>query len=43
VILDRGMSNPKMPFEKAFRLMLILVALGLLGTFPIFFQAFAPK
>ena len=41
VFLDRGMSNSKMAFEKAFRLMLILVALGLLGTFPIFFQAFA--
>lgn len=41
VMLDRGTSLSKMSFEKAFRLMLILVAIGLIGTFPIFFQAFA--
>lgn len=43
VFLNRGMRNSKMPFEKAYRLMLFMVAIGLLGTFPIFFQAFAPK
>lgn len=42
-VLDKGMHNSKMPFEKAYRLMLLMVAIGLLGTFPIFFQAFAAK
>ena len=43
VALDKAMSNSKMSFEKAFRITLILVAVGVVGTFPIFFQAFAPK
>ena len=42
-VLDRGMRNSKMAFEKAYRLLLFMVAIGLIGTFPIFFQAFASK
>lgn len=41
-ILDRSMRGSRLTFDKAFNLTLFLFAIGLLGTFPIFFQAFAP-
>jgi len=40
LVLDRSMRKSKLAFEKAFNLMLLLVAGGLLGTFPIFFKMF---
>lgn len=43
LVLDRAMRNSKMLFDKAFRWTLIMVAIGVLGTFPIFYQAFAAK
>ncbi len=40
-ILDKTLPSLKISFEKAYRIMLVLVGLGLLGTFPTFFLAFA--
>ena len=38
VILHRGWRSKNISFEKAWRISLILIVLGILGTFPIFHE-----
>jgi hypothetical protein len=42
-ILHVMMKNTRYETRRAFTIALVLVALGVIGTFPTFFQAFAPE
>jgi hypothetical protein len=42
VVLHGTMKNTRYETKRAFTIAMVLLALGVLGTFPTFFQAFAP-
>lgn len=42
IVLHTRMKNTPYETQRAFTIAMVLVALGVLGTFPTFFQAFAP-